>query len=144
MLDWLSRLKPGVTPKTHLIIASMLWTAIGLLLLYRGVVYLKADNLLPVAGLGIILGSVKSRYVLDRSAVKSIERIKHFGDNTCVGAVYSWRTWLLVFAMMLFGIMLRASSLPPFLIGFACTAIGWSLLYSSRYGWKEIYRRNKE
>lgn len=144
MPAWFSKLKPGVAPKTHLILASLLWTAIGLLLLYRGVVYLKADNLLPVAVLGIILGSVKSRFILDKSAVRGVERIKRFGDNTCVGAVYSWKTWLLVFAMMLFGFMLRTSSLPPFVIGFVCTAIGWSLIYSSRYGWKEIWRTSKE
>lgn len=144
MPDWLSKLKPGVTAKTHLILASMLWTTIGLVLLSRGIVYLKADNLLPVTALGIILGSVKSRYLLDRSAIKGVERIKRFGDHTCVGAVYSWQTWLLVLAMMLFGFMLRKSSLPPFLIGVACTAIGWSLFYSSRHGWKEIYRMNKK
>lgn len=139
MSAWLSKLKPGVSPKTHLILASLLWTSIGLMLLYRGVIYLKADKLLPVAVLGIILGSLKSRFILNTSAIKGVERIKRFGDNTCIGAVYSWQTWLLVFSMMLIGVVLRASSLPPVLLGIACTAIGWSLLYSSRYGWKEIY-----
>ncbi len=144
MPAWLSKLKPGVSPKTHLILASILWTTIGLVLLYRGFVYLRADNLLPVMLLGIILGSVKSRLILDRSAVKGVDRIKRFGDNTCIGAVYSWQTWLLVLAMMVLGIMLRASSLPPFLIGLVCTAIGWALIYSSRFGWKEIYRADRE
>ncbi len=143
MVSWLRKLKPGVSPKTHLLLASMLWTTIGLVLLYRGVVYLRADKLLPVAFLGIILGSVKSHYIVNKSARKGVERIKRFGDNTCIGAVYSWQTWLLVFAMMLFGFMLRASSLPPVLLGLACTAIGWSLLCSSRYGWKEIYAMSK-
>lgn len=142
MPSWFSKLKPGVSPRTHLICASMLWTAIGLLLLYRGIVYLKDDKVLPVALAGIILGSLKSRYILDKAAVKGVERINRFGDNTCIGAVYSWKTWLLVLAMMLLGFFLRMSPLSPMLLGLICTAIGWALLYSSRHGWRAVVNAN--
>ena len=71
------------------------------MLLYRGIGYLAQDKLLPLTIVGIILGSLKSYLILNKSATKGVERIKRFGDNTCIGAVYSWRTWLLVLAMML-------------------------------------------
>ncbi len=138
MPSWFKKLKPGVSPRTHLVCASMLWTGIGFLLLYRGIIYLRDDKVLPVALAGIILGTLKSRIILDRTAIKGVERIKKFGDNTCIGAVYSWKTWLLVLSMMLMGFMLRHSSVPPLLLGLVCTAIGWSLLYSSRHGWREL------
>lgn len=137
MPRWISRIKPGVSPKTHLFLASTLWTAIGLLLIYRGLVYLAPHNLLPLTLIGIILGSLKSYLVLNKAAAKGVERIKRFGDNTCIGAVYSWRTWLLVLAMMALGLILRLSPVPPAIIGTVCVAIGWALLFSSRYPWQQ-------
>lgn len=137
MSHWLARFKPGVSPRTHLFCASTLWTVIGLLLLYRGIGYLAQDNLLPLTIVGIILGSLKSYLVLNKAAAKGVERIKRFGDKTCIGAVYSWRTWLLVLAMMVLGLLLRMSPVPAGVIGTVCTAIGWSLLYSSRYAWQQ-------
>ena len=138
MPSWLAKLKPGVSPRTHLICASLLWTAVGAALLYRGASYLRDEKAVGVAVLGIILGSLKSRFILDKTAIRGVERIKRFGDNTCIGAVYSWKTWLLVIFMMLMGLFLRMSSISPALAGLLCTAIGWSLLYSSRHGWREL------
>ena len=143
MSHWLARLKPGVSPRTHLFCASALWTLIGLLLLYRGIVYLAKENLLPLVIVGILLGSLKSYLILNKSAAKGVERIKRFGDKTCIGAVYSWRTWLLVVAMMVLGVILRMSPVPVGVIGTICTAIGWSLLYSSRFGWQQWVYWNK-
>ena len=139
MSHWFSKFKPGVSPKTHLFLTSALWTTIGLVLIYRGIFYLWSDYLLPLSILGIILGSLKSFLVLNKAASRGVERIKRFGDDTCIGAVYSWRTWLLVLVMMLLGVILRMSSLPPAFIGTVCIAIGWALLFSSRYPWQQWF-----
>lgn len=139
----LTRLKPGASPRTHLFFASALWTTIGLILLLRGLVYLKQEEFLVGTLAGFVLGVAKSRFILDKSAIKGVERIKQFGDNTCIGAVYSWRTWLLVMAMMMLGIVLRMSSVPAAVIGILCTAIGCSLVFSSRYGWSQWWNWNR-
>lgn len=131
----LTDLKPGVSQKTHLLLAALLWTIIGLFLVQRGIGYLIDDKLLLLTAAGILAGSLKSRYILDKSAERGVERIKRFADNTCVGAVYSWKTWLLVAGMMLLGILVRSSSLPETIVGTVCIAIGWALIRSSRLGW---------
>lgn len=131
----LKRFKPGVERGVHLACAAALWTAVGIFLLYRGIVYLKSAELLWLVIPAVILGSLKSRYVLDRSAFAGIERIKNFADNTCIGAIYSWKTWLIVAAMMFFGIWLRHSDAAPALIGFVCVGVGWALVLSSRHAW---------
>lgn len=131
----LKRFKPGVERGVHLACAAALWTAVGIFLLYRGIVYLKSAELLWLVIPAVILGSLKSRYVLDRSAFAGIERIKNFADNTCIGAIYSWKTWLIVAAMMFFGIRLRHSDVAPALIGFVCVGVGWALVLSSRHAW---------
>ena len=140
MSHWSSKFKPGVSPKTHLFCASALWTVIGLFLMYRGITYLTPDYFLPLSIIGIILGSLKSYLVLNKAASRGVERIKRFGDNTCIGAVYSWRTWLLVLGMILLGVILRMSPIAPDFIGTVCIAIGWALLFSSRYPWQQWFR----
>ena len=132
----LKNFKPGVARRVHLGCTAGLWTGIGIFLLIRGIVLLKSGDGLWLIGAGLVLGSVKSFIILDRSALKGIERISRFADNTCIGAVYSWKTWLLVIGMMLFGITLRNLALSPLLVGTICVAIGWALVFSSRHAWK--------
>ncbi len=140
----LSRFKPGVRRRTHLLLAAMLWTFIGLLLLTKG-----AYRIVQVPEYQIIIiitalsaGTLKSIFILDRSARRSIERILDFKDGTCLGAVYSVKTWLLVVGMMGMGIVLRNSPLPLSLLCFIYFTIGWALLFSSRLAW-QIWLRNK-
>ena len=136
MTRWFMNLKPGVSPRTHLLCAALLWTIIGLFLIQRGIGYLMKDQQLLLIFAAILLGWLKSRYVLDRSAERGVERIRHFADNTCIGAVYSWKTWMLVIAMMVLGLLVRNSTIPAYIVGVVCVTIGWALIRSSRFSWK--------
>ena len=56
-------------------------------------------------------------------------------DGTCLGAVYSAKTWLLVLCMMAGGIILRNSTLPISVLSFLYITIGSALGLSSRLAW---------
>ena len=135
----LSRFKPGVSRRTHLLLAAILWTGIGILLLTKGSyrIVQVTEYQVAIVMTALIAGTLKSYFILDRSARKSIERILNFKDGTCLGAVYSIKTWLLVVFMMGMGIFLRNSSLPLSLLCFIYFTIGWALLFSSRLAWKK-------
>ena len=135
MFSNIRKLKPGVARKVHVLSAALLWTAIGGLLLYRGISYLLPSGEFWLGGVGVAAGTIKSLLILGRSALKGLERIKKFSNNTCIGAVYSWKTWLVVLAMITMGMMMRKASLPEPLIGTVCIAIGWALVFSSRHAW---------
>ncbi len=143
MQNDLSRFKPGAKRRTHLLLTAMLWSAIGVLLLakatYRIVQVPEYQVVITITAL--ILGTLKSIFVLDRSASKSIERILDFKDGTCLGAVYSIKTWLLVVCMMGMGVILRTSSLPLSVLCFIYFTIGWALLFSSRLAWQMWIRK---
>lgn len=130
------RFKPGVGNRVHVFCAAGLWTAIGLILIIRGVLLLQAADYLWLGLVGILFGTIKSLLVLDRSALEGIDRIRRFADNTCIGAVYSWKTWFLVVAMMGIGFILRAIKPSPLLFGPLVIAIGWGLIFSSRHAWQ--------
>lgn len=133
--------KPGVPRVVHLFAAPLLWTVIGLFLMIRGWGWLdpgRGKLLVLAAG---VLGTLKSFFILDKVARRSLDRIVRFKDGTCLGAVYSWKTWLLVLLMMTAGIALRTITQPGPFIGTLYCAIGWALCLSSRLGWQEWFRQ---
>ncbi len=119
--------------------AALFWSLIGLLLLARGLDRLWPQDMwwLPAA---LLLGTGKSFLLLDRSARRGLHRILSFADATCLGAVFAWKSWLLVLGMAFAGFVLRRLSPPDWLLGTALCAIGWALLFSSRHAWRQWYR----
>ena len=128
-------LKPGVSRKTHLLLAALLWTIIGSALIISGSSLLILKDKILLVFPALLLGSAKSLFILDKSAKKSISRIQLMADGSCLGAVYSVKTWLLVASMMALGYLLRNSTISSTLIGAVYVTVGCSLLFSSRFGW---------
>lgn len=128
--------KPGASIRTHLFVAALLWSVIGMSLMTCGLLALKSSAAWGVAVLAFVLGTVKSRFMLDSVARKNISRIQQLREGTCIGAVYSIQTWGLVLLMVFMGRLLRTSSLPRELFGLLYTAVGWALLGSSRVVWR--------
>jgi hypothetical protein len=139
----LLRFKPGATTHTHLLLSAVLWTTIGLLLLAKGFYRLSQlnDGQVFIMVPAILAGSLKAYFILDKSARRGINRILTFKDGTCLGAVYSVKTWILVLCMMGMGVILRNSSLPMQLLCFLYLTIGWALLLSSRLAWRAWLKR---
>ncbi len=135
----LNRLKPGANRGVHLFAAPLLWTGVGSMLMVRGWGWVGPGRHWYVL-LALVLGTIKSLAILDRSARRGIERMVHLRDGTCLGAVYSWKTWLLVALMIGSGILLRTFYTPGVAIGVLYLAVGWGLLFSSRLGWLRWFR----
>jgi hypothetical protein len=131
----LARIKPGVPRRIHIMLAASLWTGIGIMLMMRGAISVidaaKAWLVVPA----MALGTMKSILLLDKTARRSLDRILRLADGTCLGAVYSVKTWILILLMMVAGYVLRHSSLPAYLVGLLYMTIGWALFLSSRHAW---------
>lgn len=140
MRSKLIKLKPGVDRTTHLFLAGAIWPLIGLMLCYRGLSRLIGSGYEWLILISLLLGICKSVFILDKTARKGIDRILKFGDNTCIGAVYSIKTWLMVLFMISAGIILRKTPIPPHYLGFLYVAIGGGLLFSSRHAWRTWFR----
>jgi hypothetical protein len=136
----LQAIKPGVNRKVHLFAAALLWTVVGMVLLIRGWGWIDPvvnSWFVPAA---LALGTLKSVFILDRSAGRVVERIVLLSDGACLGAVYSWKTWMLVVVMITSGILLRTFFEPGKYIGTVYCAIGWALVLSSRFAWLAWFR----
>lgn len=142
----ISELKPGAPRSVHLLVAGSIWILVGIFLMLRGIQWLYGIEKLWIIIPGILIGTVKALFMLEPSANKNIKRILEGGNRKCLGAVYSWKTWLLVFLMMGMGCLLRNSTLPKEFLGLFYVSIGWGLLFASRKCWfawrKELLREN--
>jgi hypothetical protein len=119
----------------HLLLAALLWTGIGSMLMMRGTRWLVDSGTIWLLVPALVLGTLKSILVLDRVARRGLDRILRLADGTCLGAVYSLKTWMVVALMMVAGYVLRHSTLPRTLLGVVYVTIGWALFMSSRHAW---------
>ena len=143
MRKGIARFKPAVQRNTLLLLSACLWTIIGLLLLAKGGYrwYRLPEHRLLIIVSGFIVGTAKSIWILDNSARRGVDRILNFADGTCLGAVYSSKTWILVLCMMGLGVILRNSFFLFQLLCFLYFTVGWALLFSSRLAWREWLKR---
>jgi hypothetical protein len=137
MRHWLLAHKPAASRRTHILLAAILWSAVGTLLLVLGIRWTlparAAALLLPFA---VLAGVLKARFVLDRVARRVIDRIRTRGDDRCLGGFLSPKTWALVAVMMIAGRLLRGSPLPRTIIGLLYITVGTALLLASRRQWR--------
>ena len=131
----LQRLKPGASKRTQLFLAAVLWSVVGAGLMIRGGVWLKQDGGYALYIPAMIVGVVKSFMILDTAAEKILTRILQREEYSCLGGVYSWKTWVLVLFMIGMGFFLRSLILPVEVVGFVYLAVGSGLSFSARKGW---------
>ncbi|MHB8867834.1 MAG: hypothetical protein ACYC6T_11210 [Thermoleophilia bacterium] len=140
---WLETHKPRGSARSQLLLAEMMWTVVGSMLLGVGLIWIVRRYHGPgwaYAAPFLILGLLKALLILDRVARRTINRIRTRGDDHCVGGFFSPTSWALILGMMLLGQVLRASSVPRADVGFLYVAVGSALLISSRMLWKEWLR----
>ncbi|MCI5122812.1 MAG: hypothetical protein D3908_16815 [Candidatus Electrothrix sp. AUS4] len=107
----------------------------------RGLGWVGLSMTFRIFIVALIIGTIKSLTILDKSAKKTLNRIMNLNEKSCIGAVYPWKTWLLVILMMATGIALRSMTEPGLFLGTIYFAVGWGLLLSSRHGWEQWLRR---
>ena len=140
---WAQRHKPQASARAQLALAASMWTLVGAGLATAGTIW--TSHLAPgwratvLAG-AVLVGAVKARWVLARTARRIAERIVARGDGRCAGGLLSWRSWLLVVAMAAGGRLLRATALPRSLLGVLYVAVGAALLLASSIPWRRWWR----
>lgn len=136
-------------------LSGLVWFAVGMWLLPLGLNLLLADTqggsiidisrypmigaMVPYFGeleqvallfvaLGLFIGIFKGRFVLGKSARRSIERIKSFPNPTSLSNIYSAKYYILLGSMIGLGVTIKLLGLPNDIRGFVDVAIGAALI----------------
>lgn len=137
--SWLEAHKPGASRRTHLMCAALMWSIVGAALLFFGAWWTlrSANAVAPLLLLiAAVIGLVKARLVLRRSADRISRRILSRGDGNCVGGFLSWRVWILVALMATTGRLLRMTPIPLPVVGVVYASVGVALVSASRSIWR--------
>ncbi len=138
MRNLLRAYKPAAPARLHLLLAAGMWTAVATLLLLFGIRWTwmaHTPYFWPLVAAAVALGLVKARFVLDRTTVRMIERIRTRGDGRCIGGFQSLRSWAFVLLMMAAGRLLRGSPLPRIIVALLYLTVGTALLLATRRLW---------
>jgi hypothetical protein len=143
MLERLRTLTPATPARTHLLLAAIMWTVVGALLVVFGGRW-ALRGAIPHAGVllavAVAVGLVKARYVLSHTARHTIARIRSRGDGRCIGGFLSVRSWGLVLLMSIGGRLLRGGPIPSAVVGLIYTAVGTALLVAGLRIWQAWHR----
>lgn len=132
------------------LLSGMVWMAVGCYLLPLGLKLLLGshetgsliDSLAPTFGgaqqvalllvaLGLLIGYMKGRHVLGKSAAKGVERIKSLPNPSSVAKIYSPKYYLLLGGMVALGMSIKFFGVPNDIRGFVDVAIGAALIQGS-------------
>ncbi len=141
----LRRFTPVASPRTHLLLAALMWSLAGTGLCIAGTIWVLGAHEpyeIPVLAAAAAAGGLKARFLLRKTALRIVARIGERGGGRCVGGFLSWKSWALVASMVLLGRLLRMSPLPAPWRGAIYFAIGAALLIASRVVWQAWRNRS--
>lgn len=132
--------------RAQLLSAACMWLIGSSVLLVRGVVYVSTGYWHAWAlAIGLALGVIKSRILLEGVATKAVARIRDRGRAFFL-SFFSLRSWALVAVMMGGGITLRHAFPNPGatavgVLGAIYIGVGTALLLADRVFWHAALRR---
>jgi hypothetical protein len=126
--------KPGVSRSVLLRIAGVTWIGVSILLNGLSYSWLRTEK--PVSALlavvvGIVFALLIHYFGFLHIVDKNMARILPMEGRRCAFAFMSWKSYILVFAMIFMGFLLRNSVIPKLYVAILYTAIGTALLLSS-------------
>ena len=125
------KLNPAVPRHWLFAIAALTWTAVGVLLCGRALVWLDPfplrTNVLLETG-SVCLAGIGYFYGFSKAVQRNIDRIHGLPDSACAFAFTAWKGYLMIGLMVTIGMTLRNSPIPKYYLAIPYTAMGGMLL----------------
>lgn len=119
-----------MSKRSWISISGLIWAFVGALLLYKGLRILSglsnSDTATLWVAAGLLVGFVKGRFVLAKTAKRLTDRIASLQEPIQFSQVYPKSYWLLLASMMGMGALLRLA--PADWHGFVDVAVGSALM----------------
>lgn len=131
---WLSRLNPALPKKWLLILAGVMWSGVGVMLLRYAIIWLThplSTTSVLLGSLGAMISIAVNRMMFSVLAGKNIERILSFKDKACVFSFQAWKGYMIIPIMITAGLLMRNSAFPKPYLAVVYATIGGALLQAS-------------
>jgi hypothetical protein len=143
----IGKYKPAVGRTFLLFLAGIVWAGVGIMLMFLAFSWLStADgNIYLYAGAGISLAMLVHHFGFLKIVDKNLGRILQMRGKKCFFAFIPWKSYLIIFIMVMIGAFLRHSVIPKKDLAILYIGIGLALLLSSvryiRIFYREMTRR---
>ena len=120
--------------KTFINLSGLVWLAIGVFLLRKGLSLITAAQMegdqaaIILITAGLLIGFVKGRFVLSKTVKRVVARILSLPEPIRFSQVYSASYYVLIGGMILLGISMRWIPIPQEVRGTIDVAIGAALM----------------
>jgi len=134
-MQWIQRLTPRIAPRYLYIIAALVWTFAGSMLLFRGILlFMDDDYLIWIRIIISIIAGLLFYWLLfsniSRKHTRRIARIQL--QKPCLFSFFNIKSYILMSLMITAGISLRKSGiLPPVYLSVIYVTMGIPLFISS-------------
>ena len=130
-MNW-RRWTPAVPRAALPPLAGVVWSAVGLMLLARAVVWmLRAEMGWPVwaaLAVGLVMAGGMIPGMFLKLARKNLARMHARPDRACLFGIFAWRSWGIAVVMSVLGGTLRRSGLNPLWLAGPYLGMGLCLL----------------
>ena len=135
---------PAVKRKALVLLAGMVWTAVGVILLAVALEWLRPYHslLLIPLGIGVVAGAIIYRFGFSMLALNNLARINSLSmgkDKVSLFAFQNRKSYLIIAVMMLLGYEMRHSAIPKIYLAPLYMAIGLGLIFSSRHYYSNLF-----
>jgi hypothetical protein len=147
-MNWKEKLKPAAPKNWLQLLAGLIWTGVGIYLIYLAWGWITAPDVRspwPYVIPGLVLAGLIFYFGFSRLALKNSSRIEKLtSERPCLFAFQEWTSYPLVLFMIALGIGLRKySPIPKPLLGIMYLGIGGGLGSASLYYYRAIVENFK-
>lgn len=128
------KFKPAVDKRVLLLLAGSMWIGVGSMLLSFSYAWLneaRSSGVFVLMASGIALALVIHHFGFLKIVDNNLARIMLIEGKGCLFSFMPWKSYLIVAAMVVMGVLLRHSPLPKPFLSILYTGIGLALILSS-------------
>jgi len=139
----MEKLKPLVSRQWLFVLAGIMWTGVGLMLMWRAWTWLSAME--PAWAIGVTLAGAALAFgfywfVFTKTVEKNIRRLCALPDPVGVLAFNSPKGYILIIFMITLGIALRHSPLDRRILAFIYSGMGGALFLASLHFYGQFHK----
>ncbi len=125
-----------MTHRIYISLTGILWFLMGAWLMAKGLKFVASGHfdstgIAALISAGLLVGFLKGKFVLSKSASRVIARISSLSLPVPVWKLYAASYWILIGSMMALGMLLNVLPIPIELRGAIDIAIGAALIRGS-------------
>jgi len=139
----IKKLKPAVSKYWLFIIAGVMWSAVGMMLIWRAFGWfsmMQGRSVIAMGLLGVVLAVAIYRFMFSKIAQRNLKRLCLMSEKVCLFAFQSWQGYLIVVVMISLGIGLRNSPFPRPWLAAMYTGIGGGLFIASLHFYERVWQ----